>query len=195
MPVNVMLYGHSFVSRLYQFLTTRGATFDLPSNYHIHLAGFPGLTLDKAKLNTQPIVQFNPDILILELGTNDLSHPDSIPPQLAQDILSFAVSLFDICDVQLIIINQIYFRQTEVARFTRSDFNQCASEYHDTLATLASHNPKVLCHFHKNLQTNWHQFLNPDGVHLSPSYPLKSAMFRYLLSIRDAIIKGAKLLA
>ena len=157
------------------------------------MVGFGGLTLQDAGQHLPLIKEINPDICILELGTNDLACTTTQPSQLADDMLQFASSLIDTYNVRVVVINQIYFRHP-CAMLTRSDFLQCLTEYHDRLTHGASALPGVICQFHKNMFQDWHQFLMPDGVHLNPHFPAKPGMLRYLLSIKAAVHKAVKLL-
>lgn len=194
MSVRVMLFGHSFVTRLYNYINTGTTQINLPDNLQFRFAGFPGLTLANAFQHVHHIDSFRPHILILELGTNDLADPYSSPAALARDILLFAQFLIDTCSVSLVVINQIYFR-APTARRTRPDFNIQAERYHDLLRASIHNFPHVLTQFHRNMQANWQDMLLHDGVHLNPYTPhAKPAMRRYLLSIKDAAIKAARLL-
>ena len=73
----VLVFGHSFVRRLHQDLTTQfdmraALNFNLP-NVSIKLDDIGGRTVDKLmKYDFECVQKFQPNIVILEVGTNDL---------------------------------------------------------------------------------------------------------------------------
>ena len=70
----VLVFGHSFVRRLHRDLTTQFGVlnFNLP-DVSIKLHGIGGRTVDKlVKYDFGYVQKFQPNIVILEVGTNDL---------------------------------------------------------------------------------------------------------------------------
>ncbi len=81
----VLIFGHSFVRRLHDdlsmgFDSRAKQNFNLVgSGVCVSLKGTGGRTVEKVKkYDISVISSFKPDIIILELGTNDLS---SLPPE------------------------------------------------------------------------------------------------------------------
>lgn len=109
-PKRILVFGHSFVSRLKDFIR-----YDSSLRYDLGLAGcpviqysgFPGATVDRLHSKLQKILDFNPDIVILVIGTNDLYQPHQSP-------LSVASAIRDLVDTILYVdgISQVIVLQT-----------------------------------------------------------------------------------
>ena len=75
----VLIFGHSFVKRFNRDLRSNAipgadATFNLPGKASVHLHGVGGRTVAKLRHHDLHVVRsLAPDIIILEIGTNDLS--------------------------------------------------------------------------------------------------------------------------
>ena len=75
----ILVLGHSFVRRLRddlnaQFDPRASVNFHLPESGYIQLQGIGGRTVEKMfKHDLSFVQQYKPDVLILEIGTNDLS--------------------------------------------------------------------------------------------------------------------------
>ena len=76
----VLILGHSFVCRLRdnldaQFDDCASKNFHLPESANVSLYGTGGRTVEKLlKYDLIFVLNFRPDIILLEIGTNDLSH-------------------------------------------------------------------------------------------------------------------------
>ena len=77
--LTILIFGHSFVRRLKDDLAARfdaraARNFHLPESGRVSLYGTGGRTVEKLnKYNLSLLVKYKPDIVILEIGTNDLS--------------------------------------------------------------------------------------------------------------------------
>ena len=74
-PTKVQLFGHSFVSRLKQFIREKPSlkyNLGLQGNPPVQFSGYPGATIDKLKEKLAVVSDFSPDILIIVVGTNDI---------------------------------------------------------------------------------------------------------------------------
>ena len=74
----VLILGHSFFRRLHQFvrLPTNALweDFDITTPMNLHWHGIGGRTVAKViRYDLEIVRQFSPDIVILQLGTNDIS--------------------------------------------------------------------------------------------------------------------------
>ena len=75
---NILILGHSFVRRLRDDLAARfdaraAPNFHLPESGHVSLFGTGGRTVEKLnKYDLSSLHKYRPDIVILEIGTNDL---------------------------------------------------------------------------------------------------------------------------
>ena len=64
----------------------------LPNNVNVYVKSFSGATVDCMKSYVQPSMKFNPNVVILNTGTNDLRSKKQ-PEQIADDILNLALSI------------------------------------------------------------------------------------------------------
>ena len=93
-----MILGHSFVRRLHKdlhdnFEDRAKRVFDLQEAY-VRLFGVGGRTVPKLlQYDLNNVVLFSADIVILEIGTNDLT---TEPPEIVND---FSVSVIVVCAV------------------------------------------------------------------------------------------------
>ncbi|KAH3738400.1 hypothetical protein DPMN_045033 [Dreissena polymorpha] len=75
----VYIFGHSFVNRLKDFIRHDPSLrydFGLTGSPMIQYTGFPGATVGRLRNNLENIVDFNPDIVVLVIGTNDIFDPN-----------------------------------------------------------------------------------------------------------------------
>ena len=180
----VMILGHSFVRRLscdldQQFDDRAKRNFDL-NHVNVRLFGVGGRTVKKIKdFDLSVVLRFAPDVVILEIGTNDLcnisaevvgSEIDDLVKQLLSD---FSVRVVGVCLV--------------IPR-AEALFNQKVKLLNRYLSVVID-NPHVFLWRHKILDEPRCDFLLQDGVHLNPCG-------QYLLyrSYRGAILQAVKLL-
>ena len=92
----VQLFDHSYVRRLKDFIRESDNftfTWDLQGPPLIQYSGFPGADLNRLRNNIDVIEDFDPDVLFLFAGTNDLFHSEVTPSELAGQIVDFVKSL------------------------------------------------------------------------------------------------------
>ena len=79
-PPRVLILGHSFIRRLKDFIASHpdlNANFLIAEACEIKWHGVGGRTIAKARAFDLPVVEsFLPQIVILQLGSNDLVHAD-----------------------------------------------------------------------------------------------------------------------
>ena len=179
-----MILGHSFVRRLrgdleQHFDDRAKSTFDL-KDVQVRLFGVGGRTVNKIKqFDLANVSRFAPDVVILEIGTNDLCNepPETVGSQideLVELLLNhFPVRVVGVC---------------EVIKRAEPVFNQKVEVLNRYLRVVID-NPKVFVWRHKILNSPSHDFLLEDGVHLNPCC-------QYLLyrSYRGAILKAVNIL-
>ena len=64
----------------------------LPNNVNVYIKPFSGATIDCMKSYVQPSMKYNPNVVILNTGTNDL-RSNKQPERIADDILNLALSI------------------------------------------------------------------------------------------------------
>ena len=78
-PTRVLILGHSFIHRLKSFLVSRYSfsflrNLQLSENLHIRWHGIGGRTVSKVvKYNLGVVGSFTPEIVIVQLGSNELT--------------------------------------------------------------------------------------------------------------------------
>lgn len=109
----VLVLGHSFVWRLENFIrrSTRPCVepdFALPQPTSIHFHGIGGHTVHFLQRYDLAVVRtFQPTILILEIGSNDLCNPNLLVNDLAFDLLRLIYTFHFQYGVVHIIVGQI----------------------------------------------------------------------------------------
>ena len=93
----MVILGHSFVRRLKDdlnaaFDSRANTNFELSQSASIHLHGVGGRTVEKLKKFDLSVLEtFKPDILLLEIGTNDLSRfkPETVGSSIEEFTILF----------------------------------------------------------------------------------------------------------
>ena len=188
---NVLILGHSFVRRLRddlssQFDSRADHSFGLQGVAKVHLFGVGGLTVPRLReRHLHVVASICPDIVILEIGTNDLSHDgpevvgSGIEELVSLLIKEFSVRIVCVCHV---IPRGMTFRH-------HLGFNRDAQTLNQVVRALLDSFPSVFCWTHRG-------FVNPssnpflrDGVHVNSDG--QYALYR---SFRGAILNALRLL-
>ena len=132
---NILILGHSFVRRLKDDLAARfrfdaraAPNFHLPESGHVSLYGTGGRTVDKIHVyDLSLVLKYKPDIVILELGTNDLS--TLRPEVVGSKIDDLAQVLRDQYKVRVIGVCQVVNRDIpHTRRYTDLDGVHCNAQ-------------------------------------------------------------------
>ena len=114
-PVRVLFLGHSFIRRLHDFLlrnfNTKIATnLSLEGDLVIRWHGIGGRTISKTKAYDLHVVEeFAPNIVILQLGTNDLVTTSAV--ETGSAIEDLCRLLYESYGVEVICVCQTLHRQ------------------------------------------------------------------------------------
>ena len=110
--VRVLILGHSFIRRLREFFASHvslNTNFLLAKYCEIKWHGIGGRTVSKVRAFDLGIVEiFRPDIVILQLGSNDLVHGD--PVSIASAIEDLVTLLHDSFQVKRVCVCQTRYR-------------------------------------------------------------------------------------
>lgn len=188
---SILILGHSFVKRLNRDLRAdfdiRAALdFKLRGTALVRLHGVGGRTVDKLQsFDLQVVRNLSPDVIILEIGTNDLSF--SKPEVVGSAIEDLVVLFLQQFSVRVVGVCHVIPRGRTNAN-ALSFFNQ-SRVLHQYLEVVLAPFPNVFCWHHKPFTHPDKPFYLPDGVHLNPAG-------QYLLyrSYRGAIMYGLSLL-
>ena len=185
MPQNVVIWGHSFVRRFHEFLE-RNDIYNLGLNsdkFNIKCIGLGGLSLgQRRRLHSYDSQLSVDDLVVIDIGSNDLTSQLCCPEQFALDLMSYASYLIFGLDVKKVVILQILYRNHTpfVDYNSRVIFTNVALE--NLTKTAPGH---VFFWKHRGMWNCQESIFSDDGIHLASSigYP------KYLTSIRDCIIR------
>lgn len=187
----VLLLGHSFIRRLKcdlqkGFDSRASRDFKLRGTAEVHLHGIGGLTVDRLRrLDLQLFKTLAPEVIILELGTNDLS---SLPPEVVgsaiEDLVNFILKSFhvQVVGVCLVIPRASYHLHS-------TQFAHCAEILNKYLEVVLEPIPNVFCWCHRAFKDSCKPFYLPDGVHVNPA-----GQYQLYRSYRGAILKATSFL-
>lgn len=168
----VLLLGHSFVRRFKEYLQDNEVSVNL-KDVDLHIHGRGGRTVPQVTRHDLHIVEtVRPSIIILELGTNDLSN--SSPERVAHHIRCLVATLLRKPSVKLVLINQVIHRRQQM------NFNNKVDRLNSLLQRELPDNYRR----HKGMWSD-DNHLHRDGVHLS-----NQGQQKYLKSIRKTIIQA-----
>lgn len=123
------------------------------------------------------------DVLVLDLGANDLDNANSPDPRLlAADVVDFANSLLNYA--RTVVVLPAYYRALPRV----ANYLHLLPSYNSTLRRICRELHSVVFWPHRNLTLNWEQYLVKDGVHLN-----REGRHRYFRSVRGAILRALKL--
>ena len=173
----IQIIGHSFVTRLKRFIRDGYSlkyNLNLQSNPMVQFSGYPGARISTLRNNLSDITDFNPDIAVLIIGTNDLYSLEEDPISVATTILDFIDTLLFVEQVQKVIVLQILHRQpSQTGRYQVDTdwFNSRVDETNLLIATQLLQLPHNRAIFWR-LKGFWsgpakQEAFAQDGVHLS----------------------------
>ena len=188
---NALILGHSFVRRLQRdlelgFDPRTASDFNLRGTASVHLHGIGGRTVPLLEEHDLHVVKnLAPDIVILDIGTNDLSH--ALPQTVGSKIEEFVRLLQGDYSLRAIGVCGVIPRGICVPR--AMDFFDDATLLNHYVGIVLEEFPTVFCWSHAELNCPHKDLYLRDYVHVNPTG-------QYLLyrSYRGAIIKAVGLL-
>jgi lysophospholipase L1-like esterase len=182
-PVKTLILGHSFVARANDYIIERGmGNLNLPTSYHdVQLYGKGG-----AKITDLDCMYRrgpgNSDLVIIDIGTNDLTGARSID-QLTSELIDSAEKILA-SGVKRVIILGVLSRTTRGRHRAGPGFNDRVKAFNKLLQCRMIRSGRAI-HFwyHKGLSSRVEAFIQ-DGVHLSPD-----GLAKYVRSLRRVIMK------
>lgn len=163
--LKVLLLGHSFVRRFMVFCSVENCppNFGL-SEIYLFFQGTGGRTVPTLlNYDTHAVAQVQPDILILEIGTNDLCNPSLHPATVGSAIdeaCGFFISRFG---VKHIVVSQILHRNSPPF----PDFNARVDALNTYLQVVLNDRNSVTFWTHRGMLYPEIPILLSDGVHLN----------------------------
>ena len=139
--LRIVVAGHSFVAHLKRFLdddsdilNRYNYAFNLyRENAETSFVYRSGCDINFARnvLRTM-ILKNSPHLIILEIGSNDLSKPHIQPEKLAKQVLQLAQSLIQSC-VKFVIVSAVIYRAKTKSTITPAEFNSKVDAYNEIM--------------------------------------------------------------
>ena len=183
----VLILGHSFIRRLRDLITrSHGFSAQLgiqSPDFICKWHGVGGRTIAKVLQYDLGVVRdFGPDIIILQLGTNDLV--DNSPLTVGSALEHLVTLLHDAYKVDLICVCQTLLRSSSNVLFNKNV--GLLSKY---LKTVLEPIPYAFFWSHRGFWRTKRPFLAGDGVHLNGR-----GQYKFYRSLRGAVLKCLRLL-
>lgn len=201
---SVLVLGHSFVWRLDKFITESSLScvttnFQLPLSPKVQFSGIGGRTVTKLQKFDLPVVKrFQPTVLILETGSNDLCIPNCNANDLATTIFHLVQRLHFDYQVDHVIVSQIVPRCSPPA--VTPPYNTRVRQVNDKLYYVLKRAPFASFWYHFALLRLGNEVFLPDGVHLNQMgnhllyHSYQKALLRYFSRRWRSRLKSKSLL-
>ena len=192
---SILIAGHSFVKRLHTDLQCKfdlraAVDFNLTQTATVSLHGIGGLTVSRLARELRLLFTNGPlpRVIILEIGTNDLS---SQPPEVViGEVLDLVDFLQSVTSSTVVGICKVLPRRQRGTGLPQEDFNNRAATFNKMLEPLFDGQQSVFVWEHLEIQSLSRRVLLPDGVHLNPH-----GQYCLYRSYWGAILKGVSLLS
>jgi len=174
----VVILGHSFVKRLQSdlkvpFDARADSNFHLEGTATVHLFGVGGRTIEKLhRYDLHVVTHLAPDVVILEVGTNDLSNvrPEvvgsSIEEVVGSSIEELVGSLLDNFLVTMVGVCHVIPRGISFTDW--EDVLQRAAILNNYVRVVLEPFPNAFCWTHKDFSSPHKDLYLADGIHVNP---------------------------
>ena len=197
----VLVLGHSFVKRLKRHIEAGSDVrprdhFDLANSARVFLHGVGGRTVSAIRRHDMAALRrISPDLLVLEVGTNDLSagiRPEVLGSAL-DDFLSYIRSSFA---VRAIAVCMVIPRRERFSGVPAAHFNEQARIFNQYISAVVNSHPWAFTWEHRGLSSLSRSRLLPDGVHLDQAgqYFFVPELSRGDLARSAVVVFGLKLI-
>ena len=186
----ILVLGHSFVRRFQFFLNQGRDDRTVPglnlSSVDVHFLGIGGRTVAKIlAFDLEHVRALQPDIVILEIGSNDLCEVGQRPETVGSSIESLVSTLHEVYNVAFIVVCQVIHRATLPSHSPQ--YNSSVNILNNYLEVVLD--PVSFAEFwcHKGLREPNIPILNKDGIHLN-----ERGIYALYRSYRGAILFALK---
>lgn len=184
------VFGSSHITRFNRLMCHNNISWSL-QNHYVKLHGISGGTVSSLFQNLSQIYIDKPDMIFLQLGSNDISHADV---DLNGVLLSFEIAIQSLLNlgVKMVFIGRVFYRN-RVARWrglTLDQYNARVGEINVGFRQLEQmYRGQVVFWRHRGFQLPSIHILLPEGVHLN-----LEGNKRLYLSLRGSFLFAEKIL-
>ena len=171
-PVKILYYGHSFVQHLQDYMASLPyymGNLGLPFNEGtVHYKSLSGATVERLrkKHNLDLVNRMQPEILVLEVGTNDLSELDKTPQYVHDQVLELVRELLD-CRIRKVVVSQVVMRGKKGLIGKDQDYEEKMHAYNHRIEATLKHLPRTAFWHHRNMWGDIERLVDTDGTHLN----------------------------
>lgn len=180
----VLILGDSFIRRLRDFIVRNVPEYDLCLNLkervNMQWHGVGGRTIAKIRqFDLNEVIRFRPDVVFLQVGTNDLTQRGMTPITVGSAIEDFVRLLHDEHGVRFVCVGQTI-KRSPVGNF---NFNvEILAQY---LKVVLEPLPFAVYWTHRGFWRPASSCLSYDGVHIN-----REGQHKLYKSIRGAVMQG-----
>ena len=170
-PVKVLYYGHSYVSHFQDYVATLPyymANFGMDlKEAVVHYKSLSGADVERLakKSHLNKINKMRAEVIVLEVGTNDLAKLDKTPRELCDQVISLTRELLD-CRVREVIISQVLLRGKDGLKKAATDFEEKVYLYNHMVERDVQFLPRASFWHHYKLWRDIEDHVE-DGTHLN----------------------------
>ncbi|XP_069110315.1 uncharacterized protein [Argopecten irradians] len=115
---NVLVLGHSFISRLSRYVNELPSRSNLGLQYDsVRFTGLPGGSINRiVREFSRSYRESHFDLVCLQCGGNDLSSPSADPESVVRELCAFVDWLLDIGGVRKVAVCKLFFRASTRTR-------------------------------------------------------------------------------
>lgn len=189
--MKTVIIGHSFVRDLGIYVAQSISRSNLNlslSERSVEIWGRGGLLLSNLRSYWASVINTAPDVVLLDIGGNDIDCGRLPINVLATHLLSFCRLLLTEYRVKVVVILEVPYRARVCRGHWRSarQLNDAIHRFNSMCLSMCNSFPGQRVRFwhHVGLVDGWQQYLKRDGVHLN-----KLGMAKYYRSVRSATIR------
>ena len=182
------MFGSSHIDRFRQWMLTDNKSWFL-QNHEIRLHGVSGGTLSSLFVNLVNIVTFQPDILFLQIGSNDIGHVHTNVVHVLFEF-EYALQILMSLGIRKIFIGLVFYRERVASwrGLTLQQYNERVYELNAGLMEIGyRYQERVLFWRHRGFLCPNMDILLQDGVHLN-----SEGNKRLYYSLRGAFVYAEK---
>ena len=170
-PVKILYYGHSFVAHMQDYMATLPLYMNnFGIDYQeavVYYKSKSGATIDRLRKKSQvdKILKMQPEIVVLEAGTNDLAKITLSPAYVCDQMMDLVRDMLD-CRVREVIVSQVLLRGEEGLKDAAPHFEDKVYSFNHKVEDALRHLPRASYWHHRNLWKDIEGQVE-DGTHLN----------------------------